>query len=87
MLSPGTVISINSEVETTLETLARAGSTDATSGSPLPSDSAGGARNPQSAIARQVGVSRHRLSVRSAFAQGGVKPFDMTPYASARAAS
>jgi transposase len=80
MLSPGTVISINSEVKTTLETLARAGSTTQRVARRCRVILLAAQGTPNRAIARQVGVSRPTvLSVRSAFAQGGVEALRHDP--------
>jgi len=80
MLNPGTVISINSEVKATLETLARAGSTTQRVARRCRVILLAAQGTPNRVIARQVGVSRPTvLSVRSAFAQGGVSALRHDP--------
>src|SRR5208282_4231412 len=80
MLSPSTVITINGEVKTTLETLARAGSTTQRVARRCRVILLAAQGTPNRAIARQVGVSRPTvLSVRSAFAHGGVEALRHDP--------
>src|SRR5271157_4437085 len=80
VLSPGTVISLNSEVKIALETLARAGSTAQRVARRWRVILLAAQGTPNRAIARQVGVSRPTvLSVRNAFAQGGVEALRRDP--------
>jgi transposase len=80
MLTPARLVSLSNEVRTTLETLARAGTTTQRLARRCRVILLAAQGTPNRAIARQVGVSRPTvLAVRTAFVQGGVEALRHDP--------
>lgn len=80
MLTPAMFVNLSNEVRTTLETLARAGTTTQRLARRCRVILLAAQGTPNRAIARQVGVSRPTvLAVRTAFAQGGVEALRHDP--------